>query len=92
VPLQPLSGYVFVDLVPANDRWVAHFRLQNAVPDSPFNQKSYAYFDLRPQDASISAKLLISGELPQFLACESDGTYFTYKADKDGKMMLFRAN
>jgi len=92
VPLEPPSGYVFVDMVPANDRWVAHFRLQDAVPDSPFNQKSYAYYDLRPQDASLSAKLLISGELPQFLACESDGSYLTYKLDKDGKMILFRTN
>jgi hypothetical protein len=92
VPLHIPRGFVFVDMIPANDRWVAHFRLQNAAENLPFSGDIYSYYELRPQDASISSKLLISGDVPQFLACENAGNYITYKLDKDNKMMLFSAN
>jgi hypothetical protein len=92
VPLQVPPGFVFVDMVPSNDRWVGHFRNENAKENSPFSSETYSYFDLRPQDASISSKLLIMGDVPQHLACESDGSYIIYKLDKDNKLVLLRSN
>ncbi len=92
VPLQMPSGFVFVDMVPSNDRWVGHFRIQNTVENSPFTSDTYSYFELRPQDASISSKLLIPGDIPQYLACESDGSYITYKLDKDKKLVLLKSD
>jgi hypothetical protein len=92
VQLQEPPGLSFVGMIPANDRWVAHFRVQGVAENSPFSQNAYFYYELRPQDASASAKLVISGDVPQFLACESDGRYTTYKLDKDNKLALFTAN
>ncbi len=92
VPLQAPPGFVFAGMIPSNDRWVGHFRVQSARENSPFTSETYSYFELHPQDASISAKLLIAGDLPQSLACESDGSYITYKLDKDNKLVLLRSN
>lgn len=92
VPLQAPSGFVFVDMVPSNDRWVGHFRNQSARENSQFTSDAYSYFELRPQDASISSKLIISGDVPQHLACESDGSYITYKLDKDNKLVQLRSD
>jgi hypothetical protein len=61
VPLQAPSGFVFVDMLPSTDRWVGHFRIQSAGENSPYTSDTYSYFELRPQDASISSKLLIVG-------------------------------
>ena len=93
VPLHVPVGFVFTDMVSANDRWVAHFRAQNTPAGSPFSAAGYSYVELRTQDASLSSKLLISGDVPQFLACEQSGTYTTFKQDdKDSKLLLFKAN
>ena len=94
VPLQAPSGFAFVGMIPSNDRWVGHFRMQSARENSPFTSDTYSYFELRPQDASISSKLLIVGDhdLPQHLACENDGSYITYKMDKDNKLVQLRSN
>ena len=92
VPLQTPSGFVFAGLVPSNDRWIGHFRVQSAMENSPYTSATYSYFELHPQDASVSSKLLITGDDPQFLACESDGSYITYKVDKDNKMILLKSN
>ncbi len=92
VPLQTPSGFAFVDMVPSNDRWVGHFRMQSVTENAPFASNTYSYFELRPQDASISSKLLIPGDVPQHLACESDGSYISYKLDKDNKLVQLRSN
>lgn len=36
-------------------------------------------------------EMLISGDVPQFLACEADGQYITYKVDKNNKLVLLKA-
>jgi hypothetical protein len=92
VPLQAPPGYVLADMIPANDRWVGHFRTQSTPEYSRFTPDTFSYFELRPQDASASAKLLIPDGVPQSLACESDGSYITYSVDKDHKMTLLRSN
>ena len=92
VPLQVPSGFAFVGMIPSNDRWVGHFRTQSTPENSPFTKETYSFFELRPQDASISSKLLISGDVPQDLACESDGSYITYKLDKNNKLVLLRSD
>jgi hypothetical protein len=92
VPLQTPSGFAFVDLIPSNDRWVGHFRVLSAMENGPFTSDTYSYFELRPQDASVSSKLLISGDVPQHLACESENTYITYTLDKDNKLVQLRSN
>jgi hypothetical protein len=92
VPVEAASGFVFADIVPSNDRWVFQFRNQKAPENSPFTSDTYSYFELRPQDASISSKLLISGDVPQHLACESDGSYIIYKLDKGHKLVLLKSD
>jgi len=92
VPLQSPSGFAFVDMIPANDRWVGHFRVTSTVENAPFTSDTYSYFELRPQDASISSKLSIAGDVPQHLACESDNSYITYTLDKDNKLIQLRSN
>jgi hypothetical protein len=92
VPLQLPSGSTFVDMIPAGDRWVAHFRSAQVPEHSQFNQTDYSYYELRPQDASLSAKLIQSGVAPLSLSCESEGTYLAFKTDKDGKFIMLSAN
>lgn len=92
VPMQTPPGFAFAGMIPSNDRWVGHFRTEKVQENSPFTSETYSYFELRPQDASVSTKLLISGDVPQFIACESDGSYITYKVDKDRKMILLKSN
>jgi hypothetical protein len=91
VPLDIPAGSAFVDLVSANDRWVAHFRDKDTAEHAPFTAKAFSYYELHPQDASIWSRIQISGDVPQSLACESDGTYLTFKSDKDNKIMMFEA-
>jgi hypothetical protein len=92
VPLQTPPGFVFAGMIPSNDRWVGHFRTHETPEYSRYTSTTYSYFELRPQDASLSSKLLISGDDPQSLACESDGSYITYKVDKNHKMVLLKSN
>jgi hypothetical protein len=92
VPLQTPSGFTFVDMIPSTDRWVGHFRMLSTAENAPFTAGTYSYFELRPQDASISSKLVISGDVPQHLACESDNSYLTYTLDKDNKLIQLRSN
>lgn len=91
VPLQPPPGYIFDGMIPSNDRWVAHFRSKDTAPESPLNQTNYAYFDLRPEDASISAKLMQTGYVPLSIACESDGAYIAFKRDNNNKLIVVKA-
>lgn len=92
VPLQLPPGFVFADMIPSNDRWVGHFRIQNVLENTPYMSATYSYFELHPQDAAISSKLLIVGDVPQRLACESNGNYITYKVDKDNRIIVLRSN
>lgn len=92
VPIQTPPGFVFVGLVPSNDRWIGHYRTQSTPEDAPFTKETYSYFELRPQDGSISSKLLITGDGSQYLACEGDGSYINYKLDKNNKLVLLKSD
>lgn len=92
VPLQTPPGSVFVGMIAANDRWVAHFRSSSTPNEAPLSPTGYSYYELRPQDASLSTKLMQSGNVPLAIACESDGNYIAFKRDKDGKLMLLKAD
>ena len=92
VPLQVPAGFAFAGMIPSSDRWIAHFRAENIREDAPFTASAYSYFELRPQDGSVSSKLVISGDIPQSLACESDGTYLTYKVDSHRNLILLTSN
>lgn len=91
VPFQPPEGYALAEMIPATDRWVAHFRSNEADENAPMNEREYPYYELRPQDASLSARLTLSGVVPISIACEIDGTYLSYKRDNDGKLVLLQA-
>lgn len=88
VPLPKLKGYKFVDLITSNDRWVAHFRSDDARPDDTTNRENFLYVDLRPQDGSISARIEEIGAVPFELACEADGKYIAFIYDKDNQLRL----
>ncbi len=92
VPLQIPKGYRLADLVASNDRWVAHFRTENTPPNARMSEDADTYFDVRPQDGSLAAKLVQKGEVPLSIACESSGTYVSFKMDDTGKMLLLKGN
>jgi hypothetical protein len=48
------------------------------------------YFHLRPQDVSLAAKIVQKGDIPLSIACESRGTYTSFKMDDAGKMVLLK--
>ena len=50
-----------------------------------------AYYEVRPQDGSLAAKLVQAGDAPRSIACESSGTYTAFKMDDAGKMVLLQA-
>jgi len=91
VSLHPPPGSVFVDMISATDRWVAHFRSKDVAENSPENEAAYSYYELRPQDASLTAKLTQASAAPVHLACESEGTYISFQRDKDNKLILLNA-
>lgn len=89
VPLQTPKELEFVDMIPADDRWVAHFRRRGASRDLPYDRTNYTYFELRPQDASIVATLSISPNIPPKLDCETDGKYMSFSADKENNIQFY---
>ena len=91
VPLQIPDGYRFVDMVTSNDRWVVHFRTENTPPAAQMSEDTDVYYEVRPQDGSLAAKLLQAGDAPRSIACESDETYTAFKMDNSGKMVLLQA-
>ena len=92
VPIQPPSGMVFTSLIPSTDRWVALFRQSQAPANQPLTPATYSWYDLRPQDASPASKLAPAGEAPASIACEVNGSYIAFKPDKNGKLMLVKAD
>lgn len=92
VPLQLPPRSVFVNMIDANDRWVAQFRSSSAVQDSPLNPKEYSYYTLRAHDGSLVSKLIQSGITPLSIACENAGTYTAFKWAEGNKLVLLNAN
>lgn len=90
VPLQVPDGWRLADMVASNDRWVAHFRTESTPANVPMSKDTDAYFDVRPQDGSLAARIVQKGDVPLSIACESDGTYLSYKMDDAGKMILLK--
>ena len=88
VPLQIPDGYRLADMVPSNDRWVAHFRTENTPPNARMSVDTDTYFDVRPQDGSLAAEIVQKGDTPLSIACESSGIYTSFKMDNAGKMVL----
>lgn len=91
VPLQVPPGYSFSDMIPTTDRWVAHFRSLNTKEGSPLSQAGYSYYEVRPEDGSISSKLIESGVVPLSIACEHRGVYLGFKRSDDGKLVVLKA-
>jgi len=90
VPLQIPYGYRFADMVASNDRWVVHFRTENTPPNVRMGEDTDAYYEVRPQDGSLAAKIVQKGDVPLSIACESGGSYTSFKMDDAGKMVLLK--
>lgn len=88
VPIQVPHGWRFADMVASNDRWVAHFRTENTPPNIRMSPESDAYYELRPQDGSLAAKIIQSGEIPLSIACENSGVYVSFKMNDAGRTVL----
>lgn len=91
VPLQIPDGYRFADMSASNDRWVMHFRTEDTPPTARMSEDTDAYYEVRPQDGSLAAKLVQAGGSPRSIACESNGTYTSFKMNDAGKMVLLQA-
>jgi hypothetical protein len=91
-PLQIPHGYRFVDMVTANDRWVAHFRTQETSSDARMSKETDSYYEVRPQDGSIAARLVEKEDAAPVIACESNGTYRAFKMSDTGKLILLKAD
>jgi len=92
VPIQIPDGWRFADMVASNDRWVVHFRTENTPPNVPMSVDADAYFEVRPQDGSLAAKVVQKGEVPLSIACESSGSYTSFKMNDAGKMVLLKGD
>lgn len=92
VPLQIPPGYRFVDMLTANDKWVAHFRTLETPSDARMSKETDSYYEVRPQDGSIAARLVEKGDAPPTIACESNGTYTAFKMSDMGKLILLKAD
>ncbi len=88
VPIQIPEGYRFAELVASNDRLVVHFRTENTPPTARMSEDADAYYDVRPQDGSLAARIVQKGAVPLSIACESSGTYTSFKMNGAGKMVL----
>ena len=88
VPIQTPEGYRLADMVASNDRWVVHFRTENTPPSARMSVDTDAYFDVRPQDGSLAAKIVQKVDAPLSIACESSGAYRSFKMNDAGKMVL----
>ncbi|HTX76175.1 MAG TPA: hypothetical protein VMD29_08225 [Terracidiphilus sp.] len=91
VPIQIPDGWRFADMVASNDRWVVHYRTENTPPSVRMSSDTDAYYEVRPQDGSLAARIVQKGEIPFSIACESSGTYTSFKMDDAGKMLLLEA-
>jgi hypothetical protein len=92
VPLEIPDGYRLADMVASNDRWVVHFRAENTPPNARMSVDTDAYFEVRPQDGSLAAKIVQKGDAPLSIACESSATYTSFKMDDAGKMVLLKGD
>jgi hypothetical protein len=90
VPIQTPDGFRLADMVASNDRWVFHFRTENTPPNVRLSEDTDAYFDVRPQDGSLAAKIVQKGDIPLSIACESSGSYTSFKMNDAGKMVLLK--
>ncbi len=90
VPIQIPDGWRLADMVTSNDRWVAHFRTENTPPSVRMSEDTDEYFEVRRQDGSLAAKIVQKGDIPLSLACESSGTYTSFRMDNAGKMVLLQ--
>ncbi|HET7103557.1 MAG TPA: hypothetical protein VFI20_05680 [Terracidiphilus sp.] len=88
VPLQIPKGWRFANMVASNDRWVVHLRTENTLPNVRMSTDTDVYYEVRPQDGSLAAKLVESGDIPLSIACESNGDYTSFKIDNAGKSVL----
>ncbi len=91
VPLQIPDGYRFVGMTASDDRWVVHLRTENTPPAARMSEDTDVYYEVRPQDGSLAAKLVQTGDIPRSIACESSGTYTAFKMNNAGKMELLQA-
>jgi len=91
-PIQIPDGWRFADMVSANDRWVVHFRTESTPPNVRMSTDIDAYYEVRPQDGSLAAKIVQKGEAPLSIACESSGSYTSFKFGDAGKMLLLKGD
>jgi hypothetical protein len=91
VPLQPPPGLVFEAMISANDRWVARFHEQSAAENAPEKPGEHIFYELHPEDASLSVKLIQPKDVSGQIACESSGAYITFNHDSEGKFRLLKA-
>ena len=93
VPLQIPPGMELVGLISATDRWVAFFRSRSAAENTPLNRADFAYYEVNPRDGSLATKLNEAGDgRPHSITCETDGNYLAYHRDKDGHLIVLRAD
>lgn len=88
VPVQIPDGWRFADMVASNDRWVVHYRTENTPPSVRMSTEMDAYYEVRPQDGSLAARIVQGGDVPLSIACESSGTYMSFKVNDAGKTVL----
>lgn len=90
VPIQTPEGWRLADMVASSDRWAVHFRTENTPPNVPMSADTDAYFDVRPQDGSMAAKIVQKGDISLSIACESSGSYTSFKMNDAGNMVLLK--
>jgi len=65
-----------------------HFRTEDTPPSVRMSEDTDAYYDVRPQDGSLAARIVQKGEAQLSIACESGGTYMSFRMNDAEKMVL----
>lgn len=87
IAVAPPDGLTIADIVPSNSHLIVHFRSQfnsNIIQ----NQKNFVYYEVNPEDGSLIAKLVISGNDTSIIACNNDDEYISFTSNSSKFFLL----
>jgi len=102
VPLSLPKGYRLDQFLSSSDRWIALLQeddsskpAKSSARDSGDSSNKVALFELNPSDGSSRYRINLGSEIPfnpYSIACEQEGRFLAYTADKDSKFILLNAD
>jgi hypothetical protein len=87
VPIVLPGAGVLADILPSDDKWVAHVQPASTSTTGPRNLLTYSYYELSPLDGGVLRKLIINNNQVGTMACKNNGKYFAFSTDLDKKLV-----